>query len=77
MIFFFENRWWSFVFSGSFPLQTRPPVQSEWTARARRSLKFCEMQIHSLKRKSRAFPVAAAVRGGGGGGGQGGGGERR
>jgi Tetratricopeptide repeat/BRCA1 C Terminus (BRCT) domain len=23
--------------------------QSEWTARARRSLKFCEMQIHSLK----------------------------
>jgi hypothetical protein len=23
--------------------------QSEWAARARRSLKFCEMQVHSLK----------------------------
>jgi hypothetical protein len=32
-------------------------AQSEWAARARRSLKFCELQIHSI-----TAPVGSGVR---------------
>jgi hypothetical protein len=30
---------------------------SEWAARARRSLKFCEIQVNSLARRSKRAPI--------------------
>src|SRR5262249_57394457 len=34
-----SHYWWRYLHNGS---------QSEWAARARRSLKFCKMQVHLL-----------------------------